>query len=307
MPAPQADALSTSARQTFAGKGIALPMQWQSMGRLYPDAFAPPELATPQNPPDNLYHEPTANKYHTGAARTLGRAYGRYIDGISGAIARAVDQWMHSASITTVNLTGTIGTVLPGATEGPALKPLIMPNAPQETRQEQKYSLAIATAISDNWQTWQQGLTGILTYPPFGPPGPNIPTPLMSFSSVGEANLAPEHLSEEMSRSLDDAGALHARDLFDSVAQAFYTHFLIFKANSLIAGVIMTPPVPPPPEPPADEVLEEEATDDTQDPDSEAATIGTEETQATEPPPEPEPEPAPVPGGVVIPTPGNFI
>jgi len=305
MPAPQAQALSTSAKQTFAGKNVALPMQWKSMGLHYPDAFGPPELSTPANAPNNLFHEPTLNKYHTQAARTLGRGYEYYIDGICAAICTAIDTWMHSASIVSVTLAGTIGTVLSEATIGPQLKPLIMPTAPQATRQEQKYSLAIASTLSDNWQQWQSGLCGILTYPPFGPPGPNIPAPLITFSSSGEASLAPEHLSDEMARRLDDPGALHARDLFDSIAQAFFIHFQIFKTNSLIAGVIMTPPVPPP-VPPMEEVLAPE------EPESENFPAEAAEAQETPEPeselePEPEPEPEPVPGGVVIPTLGNFI
>ena len=309
MPAPEAEALSTSAKQTFAGRGIALPMQWQSMGNLYPDAFRPNERATPRNPARNLYHEPTANQYHTQAARILGRRYEDYIDGICAALAAAIDTWMHSASIVSVNLVGTIGTVLPESTVGPALAPLIMAKAPQATRQEQKYSVAIAGAVSDNWETWQSGLTGILTYPPFGPPGPNIPAPLISFSSTGEANLAPDHLAAEMDRRLDDPAALHAKDLFACVAQAFYAHFLVFKTNSLITGVIMTPPVPPPPAPPIEQALEAEAgTTETPDPEADAAEPEPDQDAAAlEPEPEPEPVPEPIPGGVVIPTPGNFI
>ena len=230
MPAPQPEALSTSAKQTFAGKKISLPIKWQSMGMQYPDAFTPAELSTPANAPDNLYHEPTPNHYHTQAAHVLGRNYERFIDGICAALCDAIDTWMHSASIVTVTLTGTIGTVLPEATIGPALKPLILATAPRATDQEKKYSDAIATAVSDNWELWQTGLSGILTYPPFGPPGPNIPAPLITFTSTGEANLAPEYLAGEMARNLNDDGALHANELFDSVAQALYAHFQIFKA-----------------------------------------------------------------------------
>ncbi len=302
MPAPQAEALSTSAKQTFAGRNIALPMQWKSMGPHYPDAFGPPELSTPANARDNLFHEPTLNKYHTQAARILGRGYAQYIDGICAAICDAFNAWMHSASIVSVTLAGTIGTVRPQATVGPQLEPLIVPAAPRATSQEQKYSLAIAGALSDSWQEWQRGLSGILTYPPFGPPGPNIPAPLITFSSAGEANLAPEHLCDEMARRLDDPGALHARDLFASIAQAFFTHFQIFKTNSLITGVIMTPPVPPPPVPPIAQAPEAGAAA----PEEPNPNAGQPQAQAETDLQAPEPEPEPIPGGIVIPTPGNF-
>jgi hypothetical protein len=317
MPAPLAEELSLSAKLNFAGRNIALPMQWKSMGPLYPDAFGPPELSTPATGPENLFHEPTPNRYHTQAARTLGRNYEQFIDGICMAICAAIDTWMHTASIVSVTLAGTIGTVLPEATIGPQLGPLIMPAAPQATRQEQKYSVAIAGALNDSWELWQRGLSGILTYPPFGPPGPNIPAPLITFSSAGEANLAPEYLADQMVSRLDDPGALHARDLFESIAKAFFAHFQIFKTNSLIAGVIMTPPVPPPPEPPMVEAPEDES-DTSEEADlaaeqseEQAATASEEVAPApepeTDPEPEPGPEPEPVPGGIVIPTPGNFI
>lgn len=225
------------------------------------------------------------NQYHNQAARALVRNCECFIDTICAAIQDAIDTWMHSASIVTVTLTGTTGTVLPEATIGPQLKPLILATAPQATDQEKKYSEAIATAVSNNWQLWQTGLSGILTYPPFGPPGPNIPTPLVTFTSAGEANLTPEHLTADMAKSLDDDCALHAMELFDSVAQAFHAHFQIFKTNTMITGVIMTPPAPPRPEDPKGVTESAESAED--------------EIEA--------PEREPLPGGIVIPTPGNFV
>ena len=301
MPAPQPEALGRSAKMNFAAKGISLPMQWKSMGPLYPDAFGPPERATPATPPGNLFHEPTANKYHTDAARILGRKFESYIDGICSAIAMAIRKWMQSASVSSVTLSGTVGTVAPGAVVGPPLKPMIMAAAPRTTRQELRYSQTVATAVSDAWTAWQQGLSGLLNYPPFGPPGPNIPAPLIRFGSAGEACLAPESLAREMFRNLDDPGALHARDLFESLSRAVYVHFQEFKATTLISGVIMTPPAPPLPQPTAAISLEKPADD---------AVIST----ASEPTYDAAPlETAPpviapaAPGGIVIPTPGNFV
>lgn len=301
MPAPQPEALGHSAKMNFSAKGIALPMQWQSMGPLFADAFGPPERATPANPPTNLFHEPTANKYHTDAARILGIKFEAFIDGICSAIAGAIRQWMQSASVASVTLNGTIGTVAPGAVVGPPLKPLILAAAPRATRQELRYSQAVATAVSDAWTAWQQGLSGLLNYPPFGPPGPNIPAPLISFGSAGEACLAPERLGAEMLRSLDDPGALHARDLFDSLSRAVYAHFQEFKATTVISGVIMTPPAPPLPQPPAAISLEKPADDavisTTSEPTDDAAPLET----------EPPVIPSAASGGMVIPTPGNFV
>lgn len=326
MPAPQPEELSSSAKQYFSGLGIKLPMNWKPMGRQFPDAFSPSELSTQANPSDNLFHEPTLNRYHTQAAFSLGRDYEKYIDGICAAISEAIDIWMKNASIVNVELLGTIGTVLPmsefegteagieaGTRIGPELKPLILNTAPQATQKEQEYSLAIATAISENWDVWANGLTGILTYPPFGPPGPNIPAPLINFTSTGEVNLASEHLSGQIYDHFmalnGDEEALHAKELFDSIAQAFFINFQAFKTNCLVAGVIMTPPVPLPPDPPIEEESEEEEREEDQedevDKEEEGETAEEEEEIGEEPPVEEEPEP--LPGGIVIPTPGNFI
>ncbi len=302
MPAPEAEALSTTAKENFTGQGIALPVQWESKGVQYPDAFEAPELSTSANSADNLFNEPTLNKYHTQAAGIMGRAYERYIDGICAALAEAIDKWMKTASIVSVALTGTMGTVMPEATTGPELKAMILAKAPRATQKEQAYSLAIATAVSDNWALWQQGLSGILAYPPFGPPGPNIPAPLISFGSAGEANLEPDHLVREMMQVLDTPDTLHAKVLFDSVARAFYSHFQIFKATSLITGVIMTPP------PPAATLASGAAETGLSGAESAA------ETMAGDPPTGPgmdeidsQAMPEPITGGAVIPTSGNFV
>lgn len=338
MPAPQPEELSTSAKQYFSGLGIKLPMNWKPMGRQFPGAFSPSELSTPANPSDNLFHEPTLNRYHTQAAFTLGRDYEKYIDGICAAISEAIDIWMKNASIVNVELLGTIGTVLSmsefdetkaeeigievGTRIGPELRPLILNTAPQATKKEQEYSLAIATAVSENWDVWANGLTGILTYPPFGPPGPNIPAPLITFTSTGEVNLAPDHLSGQIYDHFmalnGDEEALHAKELFDSIAQSFFINFQAFKTNSLVAGVIMTPPVPPPPEPPIEEEPEEEeleeeieeeegeeGEDEIGEQEEGEEEVAEEEELEEEAPVEEEPEP--LPGGIVIPTPGNFI
>ncbi|MFZ1984381.1 MAG: hypothetical protein WAU91_08195, partial [Desulfatitalea sp.] len=87
MPAPLPTALSDTAKLNFSGQGVQLPVQWRDMGALYPQAFTPAEQVTQSNAPTNLFHEPTLNRYHTGSARTVGRAMERYIEGICAAIA----------------------------------------------------------------------------------------------------------------------------------------------------------------------------------------------------------------------------
>lgn len=316
MPAPTPTALSTAAKQHFSAQNIALPQNWQDMGPLYPGAFGPPELSTPSNPSATLYHEPTVNKYHTGAARSLSREYEKYIDGICTAIANAIEKWMKIASVVSVNVVGPVGTLLPGGVNGPALYPMIMADAPQTTDSDRKYSRAIAGAVSDNWYAWQQGLSGILNFPGFtGAPTPNLPAPLITLASEPEPGLAQHKLSGVMQRNLNDPGALHAPTLFASVANAFYTQFQQFKTSTLVSGVTVVAAAPPPapaadggaapgPEAPPEEApAETEPNPETLDEDA----IAEEDEAPEEIEPEEAPAPAPSLVGMVIPTPGNFL
>ncbi len=307
MPAPQAQALSVYAKQHFSDRGVALPMKWQSMGQLYPQAFRHPELRTPANPTDALFHEPTLNKYHTDTAGIMSGHYAIYIDGIMDAISNAIDRWMKMAMVVGVNVVGPLGTWTPNGVNSPDLFPMIMSDAPKDTPSDYKYSHAIAAAVGANWNTWHQGLSGTLNYPGFnGAPMPNTPAPLISFMSTGEGGLVPDSLSQEMQRSFNDPGALHSVTLFDAVAHSFYTNFQEFKTATLVTGVTVAaagappPPVaaagesvPPPPEEPVAENIED--VDETEAQEQEAE-------ESEEPPP-----PAPCVAGTVIPTPGNLV
>lgn len=311
MPAPQAQALSDTAKQHFSDRGIALPMKWQSMGELYPQAFRQPELSTPANPSNALFHEPTLNKYHTDTAGIMSGHYATYIDGITTAFSTAIEKWMKMAMVVGVSSMGPLGTWSPNGVNSPDLFPMIMSDAPKDTPSDYKYSHAIAAAVSSNWNDWHQGLSGTLNYPGFnGAPMPNTPVPLISFMSAGEGGLAPDPLSKEMQRNLNDPGALHSVTLFDAVAHSFYTNFQVFKTATLVTGVTVAAASAPPPPVPSPGVGSEappaevapEAVADTSGPDAEEV-----EVEETEPEPEEPPPPAPCLVGTVIPTPGNFV
>ena len=249
MPAPVASLLSMTAKRHFAGLGIQLPVAWSDMGPLYPQAFSPAERVTPGNPSGTLFREPTANHYHTEAARVVGRGLSQFIDEISAAIAAAIGQWMRTASVVSVAINGPVGMVSPGGITGPSLTPLILAKAPQRTEMETLYSRAVARAVADGWARWQQGLSGTLHYPsfaaapaPMAPPTPNAPAPLVTFASAGEGALAPAALKQAMSAALGGDGQ-HAGALFDALANAFYNHFQTFKTSTQVSGVIGTGPV----------------------------------------------------------------
>ena len=251
MPAPQKAMLSQLAKMNFIAKQIKLPTDWQQPNDQFPDAFPASELAVPPNSPMNLFREPTLNKNHVDTAKQIGENFEAYIDGICGAICSGIDQWMKATAVTGVIINGPVGVLPPGAVVGPPLNALIMPSAPVSTAQESKYSNAIANALSTLWQAWHMGITGTLMYPafatvpaPVAPPMPNVPMPLVALPSPGEAGLAAKSLQGLMISNLADPTALHASDLFDAIAQAFYSVFQIFKTSTLVQNVIGTGPVP---------------------------------------------------------------
>ena len=157
---------------------------------MYPEAFKPAERRIPPNSPMNLFREATSNKYHVATAKEIGEQYEKFIDGICGAISTGIGQWMSVATIVGVNIFGPVGILHPGCVVGPPLMPFILSSAPKATPMGSKYSIAVANAIGTMWLPWHIGLTGILSYPafaavpaPIAPPMPNIPMPLIAFSS----------------------------------------------------------------------------------------------------------------------------
>ena len=243
--------LAQLAKINFMSKGINLPMEWSQPGEQYSDAFKPSEITAAPNSPMNLFRDATLNKYHVDTAKNVGDQYEKYIDGICGAICDAIDKWMKMTMITSALINGPVGMVLPGSFVGPPLMPLILATAPKNTPQEMKYSNAIASALGTLWQVWQTGLMGTLMYPafaafpgPMAPPMPNVPLPLIAFSSPGESGLSPSTLKITMDANLADPKAQHASDLFDAIAKAFNTVFQVFKASTMVQNVLGMGPIP---------------------------------------------------------------
>ena len=241
MPAPRKAMLSRLTKLNFAAKQIQLPTQWRQPGNQYPDAFSPRERMVAPTPPLNLFREATLNKYHVDSARTIGKQFEKYIDGVSGAICKGIGEWMRTATVVGVVIGGPVGVVRPGCLLGPPLMPLILKSAPKKTPQEQKYSRAIAGAFGSAWQGWHLGVTGVMAFPglPMAP-CPNVPMPLIALPSVGEALLSPKALQASMMAQLGEPTALHAPALFDAIAQSFFITFQTFKATTLVMNVIGT-------------------------------------------------------------------
>jgi hypothetical protein len=251
MPAPSKTMLAQLAKTLFTSKAIQLPLRWQQPGSQYNNAFSASQRNVAPNAPTTLFAQATTNHFHVLAAREIGAKFEAYIDGICDGICGGIDQWLKAATIAGVVINGPAGMLPPGGVIGPPLGPLILAGAPMTTPQESKYSMAIANAMQAAWMAWSSGLTGMLMYPPFAacpapvaPPTPNVPAPLVTLSSAGESLLAPSPLAANMNAMLGDPAALHATELFDSIANAFAVVFVVFKASTLVQNVIGTGPVP---------------------------------------------------------------
>jgi len=251
MPAPQKSMFASLAKTNFALKGIVLPIEWEDPGKQYPDAFSEDEKVVAPNAPMNLFREESLNKYHVKSAKVLGEQFDQFIESTCAAICDGIDKWMKLVTVSNVVINGPIGTLIPGCVLGPPLSPLILATAPKNTPQELKYSNAIANAFGSLWQPWHMGLSGILSYPtfaafpgPMAPPTPNVPIPLITFTSAGETGLSPGSLKSMMEANLAEPDALHSSDLFDAISQAFNTVFQLFKTSTLIQNVQGTGPIP---------------------------------------------------------------
>ncbi|MDH5546858.1 MAG: hypothetical protein OEZ43_14795 [Gammaproteobacteria bacterium] len=251
MPAPQESLFSQQAKTFFTANGIQLPMDWQSPGEQFCDAFAASERSVSPNSPTNLFAQATLNKYHVDAAADIGKKFETFIDASISAICSAIDQWMKMTTIAGAVINGPSGMLMPGNVLGPPLAPLILAKAPQATAFELKYSVAIANAIGSAWQAWHAGLMGNLMYPsfaafpgPMAPPTPNVPVPLLMFSSAGDAGLSASTLKSSMLANLGDPQALHAKELFDAICKAFELQLLTFKSTTMVQNVLGTGPIP---------------------------------------------------------------
>ncbi len=264
MPAPTKDELAKLAKSLFLAKGIRLPGDWALPGVQFPDAFEISELVVAPNSPTNLFRESTLNKLHVETAKKIGKGFEEYIDGICDAICDAMDKWVKMATVTVALINGPVGVVTPAGVVGPPLAPFIMAKGPKSTPMENKYTTAIANALSTNWLQWQSGLMGVLMYPPFtafpgpmAPPTPNVPIPLITFGSPGEAALSPSVMKMSMTAFLADPEAQHHMELFDALSTAFNIVFQKFKLSTLVQNVTGTGPIPTfvPPFVPAGPVL----------------------------------------------------
>lgn len=256
MPAPQGSAMAMFAKQQFASFQITLPQKWQEPQDQvaqdhYPQAFDEDErsVAPPIGAP-LLFQTATANRYHTDTAQELHDRFSAYLDGICAAICQAWSAWQSAAAMSGVVINAVAASG--GQVTGPPWQPTILGAAPMDTDMESKYSKAIASAISDGWQSYQSSLKvpGLPWYPafaavsaPVAPPAPNTPVPVVALTQV-TAPVAKAALKQSMIANFGDAQGHYHQELFDAVADAFAQCFQTWQTTTMVTNVLGTGPVP---------------------------------------------------------------
>ncbi|MCS6911715.1 MAG: hypothetical protein RMK29_18190 [Myxococcales bacterium] len=257
------------AKTQFRSFGIKVPTDWRQpqgnvAARQYSEAFSAQERAVPPLPmPPALFLAASSNKYHTDTQKKLSDQFTAYIDGICGAICSAWSQWQRAATLVGVSINAM--TASGGQVVGPPWMPLIMASAPMSSPMEVKYSTAIALAIDTGWTAYQASIKvpGLPWYPafaafpaPVAPPTPNVPVPVAALAQV-TAPISKSALMMSMIANFGDPTALHQRELFDSIADAFEKCFQTWQTTTQVTNVMGTGPVPSfaPPLVPAGPVL----------------------------------------------------
>lgn len=247
MPAPQASMMQQIARATFMSFGLKTPSNWQepsgSAADQYSKALKPEEKMTaPGMPP--LFQPASLVKYHTDAQKMHIAKIGDFIDKTCSAICSAWSQWQTMATFSAFVVAGPVVSV--GILAGPPLEPLILASAPMTTPMLAKYSMAVASTMSNAFTAWQLTVKcpGLPFYPayaavptPVAPPVPNMPFPLVAFTSMQNL-VSKDMLKPQMIAALGDPQAPFHPQLFESIATGIETCFTTWLASTMVNNVL---------------------------------------------------------------------
>jgi len=245
--------MAIGAKVLFIAKVIQLPTEWKPPGSQFPQAFKPPELMVPPNSPTNLFRESTLNKYHVKTAKVIGKKFEDYIDGICTAIGAGVMAFKATAFLQGVQVMSLSAIGMPGCLKSAPIGPVIFGAAPKANEQEIKYSQAIANAFDKKWKEWQDQvmIPALPWYPafvafpgPMAPPMPNVPMPLAACPSAMITSLMAPSLKSEMIDQLGESDALHHEELFEALAMAFQSVFLMWLPTQMVMLAMGTGPIP---------------------------------------------------------------
>ncbi len=186
--------MSRLARKEFASYGAIMPIAFPlDMGHShFTRSFTPAERSVSTlalGPSGAGFLAFSTNVRHVTAQKELTKVYYDFIDGICKAICCAWADWCKAATLEHVTVSGALANG--GMVAAPKLSPIISVRGPHKTLMLMTYTLSIADAVSEAWQTWERSLQapGLLWYPgfaawlgPAAPPTENLPCMLTQLS-----------------------------------------------------------------------------------------------------------------------------
>jgi hypothetical protein len=255
MPAPQASVMKQAARAKFASFGLRVPVRWRqpqgdghsqlhhSLGMQSAQADGDPIAGAP------LFMPATNIRPHIDAQKMHHASYGKFIDSICNGICAAWTNWQSLATMTGVVINAVTASL--GQVNGPPFAPLILASASNQSRQQLKFTTAVANTISSAWQTYTPiKVPGLPWYPAFGafagpaaPAMPNVPCSIAQLTQA-PASLQPAVMKQQMVAALADPQAPFASELFDAICDAFDQSFKLWQTTTMVTNVVGTGPVP---------------------------------------------------------------
>lgn len=273
-PTPSLDLSSPSVPGLFAS---LVKLNFMAKAVMLPGGFSPSMVVTskPGDPliklgnlgvlATSLFKSVTPMSIHIQTAAKISQKLGAFIDAVSRGICLGWNMTSLSIKFVGVLINGPIGMLTPGSMIAAmpmnpmAMAGLAMPYGVSNPAKEvmniasgYKFAKSIFTAIAQGFNTWVMGYTNSAIPFPGGavavgtmPPSPNVPVPLASGMSPGEAGLSSAALSGSM-LGVHGPPGLHALAIFDAFAKAFNTFFTLWKSTNLISNIIGVGGVAPP-------------------------------------------------------------
>jgi hypothetical protein len=256
MPAPQATALANIIKPLIMAEQHEVPVNYDGDDDFeYNKDFDHVKPKVP-NPAD-LVKAPGVDTITVESTDDISKTIEEFIDEISKGICTTWGNWQKAAMFSAGIINAVACQITPGSltSTAPMNSAMIIGNT-SVSGKPANFALfvkAVATAIEISWMAWQLGYMATIMFPPTfaafpgptHPPTPNIPIPLVAGSSAGDAMMKKSPLSGLMLANLSGVtpDAL-TQILFDNIAEGFCTVFDLWKATTMITGVMGTGPVP---------------------------------------------------------------
>lgn len=241
------------ARVKFSSFSLRVPEGWQQpsgdpAAQHYGEAFSASEKTTmpdPTVPP--LFTAASANKYHTDTQKMLTSKFGGFMDKMCDAICSAWSQWQSTATMVGIVVTGPA--LMGGQIPPVPILPLIMASAPKDSPAALKFATTIANVLNTAWLAYTSSikLAGFMAFPSYAlnPPGPavpvpNVPIPLAPANPMlvqVSAGLQTAALKGQMIGMHGDPTAQYAKELFESIADAFNKVFMTWQLSSTLQNL----------------------------------------------------------------------